>query len=102
MAYINNIDNKNDINKITQLLTDISERKEFYIFKPVNLSNNDLSNNDLSNNDLSNNISGFITYDKNLSLPGLRLTNAQLFIRNFQNPNTPFKRILINCEKSVN
>jgi hypothetical protein len=33
-----------------------------------------------------------------LFLPGLRLHGAQLFVRNFENPNTPYPRLLINWQ----
>ncbi|NBP85723.1 MAG: hypothetical protein EBU54_11275, partial [Mycobacteriaceae bacterium] len=33
-----------------------------------------------------------------LFLPGLRLTGAQLFIRNFENPDTDFTRVLIKWQ----
>ena len=81
-------DFQNSESIIKDLLTDISQRKEFYTFK-TNQNIKDFGP-----------ISGFINSieNKNLVIPGLRLNNAQLFIRNFENPNTEFNRILINWQ----
>jgi len=68
--------NSQDFNesKITSFLEDISTRKEFQT----------------SNNETETKIkSEFIPLPTtNLFLPGLNLSGAQTFIKNFQNPNT--------------
>lgn len=66
------------------LLDDISTRKEFRT-KTLNVKNT---------------FSGFKP-EMNLILPGLRLSGAQTFIKNFQNPNTEFQRILIKWQTGV-
>ena len=78
-----------ETNNITNLLTDISQRKEFYTFKPTNY---------LFNKNLISGFTKSIDFNKKLIVPGLKLNNAQLFIRNFQNPNTEFTRVLINWQ----
>jgi len=80
-----------DQNEISNLLSDIASRKEYYIFKPVEERE-------------YYDVRGFITptsMNKYLTAPGLQLSAAQLFIRNFQNPNTEFSRILINWQTGV-
>jgi len=81
--------NSQDFNesKIISFLEDISTRKEFQT----------------SNNETETKIkSEFIPLPTtNLFLPGLNLSGAQTFIKNFQNPNTRFNRILIKWQTGV-
>ena len=77
--------------EVSNLLYDIASRKEYYIFKPAEERE-------------YYDVRGFITptsMNKYLTAPGLQLSSAQLFIRNFQNPNTEFSRILINWQTGV-
>lgn len=77
--------------EVSNLLSDIASRKEYYIFKPTEERE-------------YYDVRGFITptsMNKYLTAPGLQLSSAQLFIRNFQNPNTEFSRILINWQTGV-
>ena len=74
MAYAP-IESNGSINK---LLEDLASRREFQIFNQGVASNTSTSS--------------------KLFLPGMHLNGAQLFIRNFENPDTEFTRVLIKWQ----
>jgi len=67
---------------IENLLENIAVRKEFHT----------------SSSTASSKWDGFKYEKSNLFLPGLRLNGAQLFIRNFENPDTEYMRVLIKWQ----
>lgn len=71
--------------EVKKLLTDLAGRKEFAMLatKPHNGHQE---------------WSGFGRNSNNLFLPGLKLNGAQLFVRNFENPDTNYKRLLIKWQ----
>jgi hypothetical protein len=72
---------------INDFLVDISSRKEFQP-QDINLKNTV--------------VKGFRPgTNTTLVIPGLKLTGAQLFIRNFENPDTNYKRLLIKWQTGV-
>lgn len=75
--------------QIDEFLGDISARKEFRAL--------------VDRGSKGTSLAGFRpASDKcGLFLPGLRLTGAQTFIRNFQNPDTNYKRLLIKWQTGV-
>lgn len=75
--------------KFKKFITDLGQRKEFYSLRYRNPAPQQVQN-----------VFGFKQFrntDK-LSLPGMRIKGEQLFVSNFFNPNTEFKRILINWQ----
>ena len=88
MSY-KKIPNNSNENELNDFLEDISLRKEFQTFNNQKF-------------DTNSNIEGFLSnVPKQLFLPGLNLSGAQTFIKNFQNPNTSFNRILIKWQTGV-
>lgn len=87
-----------DENNIQDFIYDIAERKEYYIFKPA--EDNDIYDvrGFITPLDMKNYLSPSKEY---VSATGLQLSAAQLFVRNFQNPNTEFSRLLINWQTGV-
>jgi hypothetical protein len=77
--------------KIRALLGDLAERKEFRIARqPVQA--------DSAANRTKPRWPGFTraaSKPQTLFLPGLRLSGAQLFVRNFENPDTEYARLLL-------
>ena len=76
-----------DTADFVEFIKDLSTRKEFCIRGNTLESKKDYS--------------GFITTKPNLILPGLHLNGAQLFVQNFQNPNTKYNRLLIKWQTGV-
>ena len=74
--------------KSEDFLNDISTRKEFLLSQNTNTNDPEPWR-------------GFHNNEISTILPGLKLHGAQLFIRNFQNPNTDYKRILIKWQTGV-
>lgn len=52
-------------------------------------------------NNIYDHLKGFISSDDKILLLGYQLTGAQLFIKNLFNPNTLYKRLLINWQTGV-
>lgn len=71
--------------KTEDVLEDIYNRQEYQVTTKYSLEN----------------LSGYINDTIELVLPGLKLTGAQHFIKNFQNPNTPVNRLLILWKTGV-
>ena len=86
-----------DDNNIKNLLTDIAERKEYYIFKPV--ENREFY--DVRGFITPTSMNNYLLNGNFVNANGLQLSAAQLFVRNFQNPNTEFTRLLINWQTGV-
>ena len=75
--------------EVEKFLKDISSRKEFQIYYQSNSKENE------------NNWKGFLINPASLHIPGFRINGAQMFIRNFQNPDTDYTRILVNWQTGV-
>ena len=86
-----------DDNNIKNLLFDIAERKEYYIFKPV--ENREFY--DVRGFITPASMNNYLLNSNFVNANGLQLSAAQLFVRNFQNPNTEFSRLLINWQTGV-
>ena len=87
-----------DENNIQDFIYDIAERKEYYIFKPSEDSEIYDVRGFITPLDMKNYLSPSKEY---VNATGLQLSAAQLFVRNFQNPNTEFSRLLINWQTGV-
>jgi len=74
---------------IAALLADLAERKEFRIGETSSGTRGSAPS-----------PRGFLpaTSTSSLRMPGLRLVGAQTFIRGFENPNTPYSRLLIKWQ----
>ena len=83
MSYYTTYDTtKNNAN---EFLTDILSRKEFNNFNPS------------FDKDVKS-IFGFTDEIFKLAVPGIQFFGSQHFIKNFMNPNTPFKRLLLKWQ----
>ena len=74
---------------IRELLLDLAERKEFRAFK---------LGPDAEPSAQTPHWAGFNKVPAQMFLPGLRLNGAQLFVRNFENPDTYYLRLLVNWQ----
>ena len=80
-----------DVLGIKPFLENLSTRKEFRVYQTQ-----------LNPISTTESPRGFIDGQRgDLFMPGLRLNGAQSFIRNFENPNTGYTRVLVNWQTGV-
>jgi len=73
-------------NNTKEFLEDIVKRKEFNNYNPANVKK------------FTKDIFGYSDKVFKLNFPGMTFFGAQQFVKNFMNPNTPYKRLLLKWQ----